>query len=392
MVVVLSGCGEPEIPDYREGYVSPTERIIRQAAAEDAAQPAATVETDEGAAEPSPEVDRGPLPNENLLPVTKQVYTKFDKHEQTFESYEATVPERGSIVMVPIEGGEFLLGSPESEANRRVDEGPQRKVSVDSFWMSETEVTWALYRAFMENGDPRQKDGTLKTVAPGDPLAKIVSQPTPPYTPMHFDMGGGDYADEYPAIGMTQHAASKFCEWLSAQTGEYYRLPTAAEWEYAARAGTTTAYFFGDDPADLGDYAWFTDNSDFEYQPVKQKKPNPWGLYDVHGNVAEWVLDHYTEDGYSEITDGANNPWQQATERYPREVRGGHWDQDPEDLRSAARMASDPDWKVQDPQIPKSIWYHTDALWLGFRIVRPVRIPSLEDVHRYWNTGPGEAM
>lgn len=394
-ILALSGCGDPETPSYREGYQSVTERLIeeskRQAEAEKAQLEAAGIDSS-AAQSDGQTVDRGPLPHTDLLPVTKEIYEKFNQEEQAFESYEVSVPERGSIRMVPIEGGEFLLGSPESDPNHQSDEGPQRKVSVSSFWMSETEVTWALYRAFMENGDPRNKDGTLKSVDSEDPLSKIVSQPTPPYTPMHFDMGGGGYADEYPAIGMTQHAASKFCEWLSAQTGEYYRLPTAAEWEYACRAGTTTAYFFGDDPAQLGEYAWYFENSDFEYQAVKQKKPNPWGLYDVHGNVAEWVLDRYTENGYTDIADGAQDPWQQATARYPREVRGGHWDQDPEDLRSAARMASDPNWKAQDPQIPKSIWYHTDALWLGFRIIRPVRIPSLEDVHRYWNTGPGEAM
>ena len=94
-----------------------------------------------------------------------------------------------------------------------------------------------------------------------------ISSPTAPYTDMTFDMGESGY----PAICMTEHAANKFCQWLSAQTGHFYRLPTEAEWEYAARAGTTTAYSFDDDASQLGDYAWHWGNSDATSHPVGQK-------------------------------------------------------------------------------------------------------------------------
>ena len=150
-----------------------------------------------------------------------------------------------------------------------------------------------------------------------DPLADAVSKPTKPYVEMSFGMG----KDGYPAISMTQHAASKYCQWLSAKTGHFYRLPTEAEWEYACRAGTTTAFWFGDDGEKIGDYEWYADNADFKYQKVGTKKPNPWGLYDMHGNVAEWVIDAYDAAGYQSLENGDRaNPFRFSDKLYPRTV------------------------------------------------------------------------
>jgi formylglycine-generating enzyme required for sulfatase activity len=189
--------------------------------------------------------------------------------------------------------------------------------------------------------------------------------------------------DGYPAISMTQHAANKYAEWLSAKTGEFYRLPTEAEWEYACRAGTNTAYYFGDDASKLGDYAWYSANSQGKYEKVKTKKPNAWGLYDMLGNVMEWTLDQYAAyQAGAEV-----NPWVRATKPYPHAVRGGGWNDAADMLTCAARVASDPSWKQQDPQLPKSIWYLTDAQWLGFRLVRPAKLPGFAEMYRYWNSG-----
>jgi len=248
--------------------------------------------------------------------------------------------------------------------------------------MERCEVTWNEYELFMYPDEEKRSRGTLPTDSAGDKLADAVTHPSKPYVEMSFGMG----KDGYPAISMTQHAANKYCEWLSAKTGHFYRLPTEAEWEYAARAGTTTAYFWGDDASKVGEYFWNGKNSDFKYQKVGKKKPNPWGLYDMGGNVIEWTLDQYAPDYYKNSP--AVNPWNKATKPYPHVARGGSWDDDdPAKFRVAARRASDASWKIQDPQLPKSVWYHTDAQFLGFRIVRPLEVPSAEEMQKYWNSG-----
>lgn len=287
-----------------------------------------------------------------------------------------------SFEMLPIPGGELTIGSPEDEEGREADEGPQRKVQISPFWMQKHEVTWDEYDIWSFSLDIQRRGVVNQPPTKLDLVADIVTRPTKPYTDMTFGMG----KKTYPAICMTQLAARAYCKWLSKKTGHFYRLPTEAEWEYACRAGTTTAYHFGDDPDELDDYAWYFDNSDDQYQPVGQKKPNPWGLHDMHGNVAEWCLDQYLENGYARLTDGEAGSWIEPTTEYPRVARGGSWDDDPERLRSAARRGSDKSWKAQDPQIPQSVWYFTDALFVGFRVVRPLEVPSEEEQERYWGT------
>jgi formylglycine-generating enzyme required for sulfatase activity len=323
------------------------------------------------------------------LELTKKLHelivkTCKDSKTQPMADYSAKVPKTGAAYhMVAVKGGEFLMGSQTTEADRQDNEGPQSKVSVKPFWIGKYEVTWDEYEPFMVTTVDRRKNGARIDFDPKmHTLVDAVSQPTAPYTEMSFGMGQRGY----PAISMTLHAANKYCQWLSAQTGHFYRLPTEAEWEYACRAGTTTAYSFGDDPEKLGEFAWYYENSNEKYQKVGQKKPNPWGLYDMHGNVMEWTADQYLADYFTQIKTSPSNPYIKPTSLYPQTVRGGGWDDDPEQLRSAYRRGSEPDWKIQDPQLPKSIWYHTDAQWLGLRIIRPLEIPSVEEMHFYWNS------
>ena len=283
------------------------------------------------------------------------------------------------LEMVPIAGGHFTMGSPADEPDRAASEGPQFEVQIEPFWVGKYEVTWQqydLWAAGMER-ELRKPDGSGD--AERHRLADAIARPSRPYTDMTFGMGKSGC----PAICMTQLAAKTYCQWLSAKTGRYYRLPTEAEWEYACRAGSTTAYSFGDDPKRLDDYAWYFDNAEDRYQKVGRKKPNAWGLYDMHGNVSEWVLDAYTPDGYPPTDKLVKNPLTVPIALYPRVVRGGSWFDDPEMLRSAARTGSSKQWKSKDKADPPSIWYHTDADFIGFRVVRPLRIPTAEESARY---------
>jgi formylglycine-generating enzyme required for sulfatase activity len=181
----------------------------------------------------------------------------------------------------------------------------------------------------------------------------------------------------FPAISMTQHAANKYAEWLSARTGEFYRLPTEAEWEYACRAGGAGQ------PANLSEVAWTADNSKGNYALVATKKPNAWGLYDMLGNVMEWTLDQLEPYKAGDQV----NPYVRGKLPYPQAVRGGSWNDPPAAVTCTARVGSDASWKQQDPQLPKSIWYMTDAQWLGFRLVRPAKVPTADEMLRYWNNG-----
>ena len=299
-----------------------------------------------------------------------------------FTNYTQPVPGSDvSIEMVPVPGGTYMMGSPEEEKGRKEDEGPLHRVKVDSFWMGKYEITWEQYDLFVKEEVEKLANQLPGKGAEVNLSADAVSLPTPPYIDMSFGMG----RDGFPAINMTQYAAVHYAKWLTAKTGHFYRLPTEAEWEYACRAGSETAYHFGDDPAKLEEYAWYYDNSNRKYHQIGSKKPNPFGLYDMHGNVAEWTMDQYNEDFYAKFEGNtSHNPWLRPEELYPRTVRGGSWKDDPDRLRCAARRGSRSRWKQRDPQLPKSLWWLTDAPFVGFRLVRPVNPPSKEEMERYW--------
>jgi formylglycine-generating enzyme required for sulfatase activity len=187
-----------------------------------------------------------------------------------------------------------------------------------------------------------------------------------------------------PAVAMTQQGALRYCYWLYQKTGQFYRLPTEAEWEYACRANAEGTLPEGTTQDNLGDYAWYFDNSTEKYHPTGQKKANPWGLYDMLGNVAEWTSDSYVEDYLAQTSTNSNNPWFKPTAKHSRTVKGGSFDDNPEDCNCTRRVKSLPSWQKRDPQIPKSRWWNTDSSWLGFRVVRPLKQPSAAEIEAYF--------
>ena len=288
-----------------------------------------------------------------------------------FEPYETTIPGTAvKFTMLPVPEGQFSMGSAEKEPGRKPDEGPQKNVKLSAFWMGRYEVTYDEFLLFF-NDENTSRNSEVDA----------VTRPTTQYIDLSWGMGkqGG-----FPVNSMSQRTALMYCRWLYKKTGVFYRLPTEAEWEYACRAGSNNAYFFGDDAKQLKDYAWFSVNSKNKYQKVGQKKPNAWGLYDMLGNVAEWTLDQYDEKYFTNVTEGAVDPTFTSEDTYPKTVRGGGYTDKPETLRCASRGKSDPSWNKRDPQIPKSKWWLTDAMSVGFRVVRPLKAPTAEEADAFY--------
>lgn len=292
-----------------------------------------------------------------------------------FEAYSQKIPgTQVTFDMTPIPAGSFEMGS---DISAFQDEKPAHTVTIDAFWMGTHEVTWDAFELFL--------DKNYELAISEEPIGERVdglSRPSLPYLDMTFGMG----KEEKPAIGMTQYGAIQYCHWLFLKTGIFYRLPTEAEWEYAAKAGSNTLYFFGDDPKALGDYAWTAENANESTQKVGTKKPSPWGLYDIYGNVLEWTYDQYDIDFYKRSAE--KNPVNPAEKLYPRVVRGGSFASLPTEATSVKRFQSSPDWKRIDPQIPKSQWWFPEAPFLGLRLVRPLDPPAPEEINAYYTKSP----
>ncbi len=328
--------------------------------------------------------------------------------------YATTLPGSDvAIEMVPVPGGVFTFGSSPGDADRGEFELDAVEVRLPPFWIAKYETTWAEYWQYMKLIDDFAKFESIATSLKSDKpklahaakqivanlpaiaatldeqvtLVDGITAPTPLYDPSTTYEHGED--PQLPAATMTPYAAKQYTEWLSKVTGQQYRLPTEAEWEYVARAGSTTSYPTGDQVETLDDYAWYDENSDFATQKVGQKKPNAWGIHDMIGNVAEWVIDEY-DDEPAQAT-GQVLTWEQAI-RWPsseegRIARGGFYDSVAEDVRSTSRLYSeDGDWKIEDPNQPKSPWWYTEypSTGVGFRVVRSLDPLPGHVIAKFW--------
>ena len=204
-----------------------------------------------------------------------------------------------------------------------------RDVALSPVWMGKTEITYALFLEYFERRERSKVDG--------------ITRPSPPYEPPKGEMKGGAHA----AIGMRWHSAVGFCRWLSAKTGQSFRLPTEAEWEHAARAGEG-----GDGPSKLLDAAWVAENAAKKTHPVGAKAPNAFGLHDMMGNAWEYCLEPFLPGEYGPV------------------LRGGGWNTPSGEIRFGARQGILPAWFERDPNRPRSLWWLTDARFVGFRVVR----------------------
>jgi formylglycine-generating enzyme required for sulfatase activity len=214
------------------------------------------------------------------------------------------LPAGATMDFVWIPPGTFAMGSPAAEVGREDDEGPRHEVTVSrGFWLGRCEVTQGQWEAVMET-NPSQSLGA-----------------------------------DRPVVYVSWDDVQQFVGKLNAAAGEaVYRLPSEAEWEYACRAGTATRWSFGDDERRLGEYAWWYGNSEGRSRPVGRKRPNPWGLCDMHGNVEEWVDGWYGPYGGEALTDPVGPP---PASGYPlRLMRGGTFGNMPRNTRSAHRLAN----------------------------------------------------
>lgn len=288
-----------------------------------------------------------------------------------------------SFQMIAIPGGTFDMGSPANEPFRRDDETPVHRVTLSPFFMSEIEVTWAMYDLFTAKTMSEGRTPPEKIYANNTrPDVDAVSGPTPPFGYPDQSWGKGNR----PAITMTHYAAETFCQWLSLTTGKKYRLPTEAEWEYAARGGVNDApYFFEGSPKQFSDegfwrtffdadtdpissYVIYTHNSRNRTQQPDAVKANPFGLKNMLGNVLEYCADKYDPQAYGKAGANATNPL--ATEGVEYVVRGGNYTSDAADVRCAVRGYTQHEaWLKTDPQQPKSIWWYSDIRGIGFRVV-----------------------
>ena len=280
-----------------------------------------------------------------------EVYTQwpFDSAEAQRRQQETAerlgVPARRTVdlgngvtmELVLIPAGEFQMGSPSNESGRDNNERQHRVRISQPFYMAATEVTRAQFDAFVRATNHRtdaEREGNAYGYRDG------VWQPI---DGLNWRSPGFTQDGSHPVVCVSWNDAQAFCLWLSRRSGLNIHLPTEAQWEYACRAGSSSRFSFGDSDSQLGDYAWHGPynggNSNNQTHPVRQKRANAWGLYDMHGNVWEWCSDRYNSDYPSSSVTDPTGPRTGGS----RVLRGGGWLNDPRNCRSANRRRLTPE-------------------------------------------------
>jgi len=309
---------------------------------------------------------------------SKELFGEATKVE-SFKNFTEKIPGTSvSFDMVAIPEGTFNMGSPDGEPLRKPDEGPVHRVKLSKFWIGKVEVSWNEYLAFFQTTGSQ---GRTEGQAIKNKNVDAITGPTPPWGAPDQGWGKG----LRPAITMSWKSANTYCQWLSKVTGKKYRLPTEAEWEYACRGNTTTPYFFGGDPkkytskgifkklfgrdtTTIGSYIVYAENSSSKTKEPVSVKENPFGLKNMAGNVAEFCSDYYSPDAYQSNSESINPKGPKSGQEHV--IRGGSFKSDAKDVRSAARdFTKTKAWLVTDPQMPKSGWWYSDCIDIGFRVV-----------------------
>jgi len=273
----------------------------------------------------------------------KKVTDEKEPTSKGFEPYEMFQDGEGMPEMIYLPDGTFNMGSKTKPEKEWGKETPQHAVSLDHFAIGKYLITVEQYMAFVketQSHEPewREKGGKYNIYTSANGLYK--------------KKGDALCDADCPIIGISWNDAQAYCQWLSEKMKKDYHLLTEAQWEYACRAGSEMDWCFGDDEETLKDYAWFGENAESRPQPVGQKQANAWGLYDMHGNVWEWVQDWYGRYSHEPKT----NPKGSKTGG-SRVVRGGSWLNTACHCRSAIRLYDSP-----------SVRYN----YVGFRLARAI--------------------
>jgi formylglycine-generating enzyme len=327
--------------------------------------------------------------------------------------YEQPLPgSEVTFTMIPVPAGKvtMLVNSEDSTKG-------SYEVIIEPYWIGKCEVSWAEYWRFMEldkafarlqilrnarSADAAKIDSALGSMKE---LSAVISAPpnevdavTAPTALYEADATYESGEEpELPAVTMTPYAAKQYTKWLSRITGADFRLPSEAEWQHAAAGGAEPT---GDD---FADQVWFDENSDYAAQPVGTKAPNSFGLHDMLGNVAEFVLDAAAPEERGKLVGKKLSGLEAVvwpTTRSPRVAKGGYYDVTADQCSIAGRLLSvdekgtDESWKLEDPNVPVSPWWYTSApaTGVGFRIVRPLEPMSADVRAKAWEEQAPEIL